>query len=792
MTAAPHAGERAELRALLAELYPGDVALGLLELCGPRCEIHHGAACTAPGKRPLAAGWTAEAAARWADPDADADRWRARMADHLARGGNIGWCPPPGALAIDSDTPAALTYVDSALPDAPMQATGRGGHHVARVPADLVLRARTAVEIAPGVRVDLRPALAAQIVVAPSIHASGTPYTWQRSLPADMADLPEIPAALLARLRELAEEPERERTKYDPTGAGADTDWIEQVLAADADIRRRFGRDAAGLGDTSPSGVDLSLASLAVHRGLDGEQAEALVRASRARAGLPRKGASYYRATIGRALSSAQASGAEREARVASDGPGHHVDDDRSASPCEDVANAHRLAQHHGAELRWCASRGWLAWTGTVWEASETRALAIASRLGRIVHTEAAELAARAASATSESDRERMAQAAEALMRWARASEAAKRVRAALDLARPALEIRDDALDADPYALGCRNGVVDLRTGTLRAHRAEDYLTRCTGVAYDPEARSELWARVLAEALPEESVCDYLRRCAGYTALGITGEDVLLLVHGPTRTSKGTVQGAIAAALGTYAMTAGLETFAVRRHADGSRARPELIRLRGARMVSVYETGRALRLDAPLVKSLAGSDAITARALYREEVEFRPACTLWLATNHRPLVDDDDDALWERMREIPFGVHVPPERRDPGVRARLADPADGGPAVLAWIVQGALDYRREGLGQPEAVATATTDYRSAMDPLGDYLAECTVLDPRAWVATGGLREDYERWCRERGDRPLPATRWGESLRRHGCAPRKVGERRGWQGIGLRADTREET
>src|SRR5690606_38648902 len=119
------------------------------------------------------------------------------------------------------------------------------------------------------------------------------------------------------------------------------------------------------------------------------------------------------------------------------------------------------------------------------------------------------------------------------------------------------------------------------------------------------------------------------------------GEDVLLLVHGPTRTSKGTVQGSIAAALGGYAMTAGLETFAARRHADGARARPELIRLRGARMVSVYETGRALRLDAPLVKSLAGSDAITARALYREEVEFRPARTLWLATNHRPLVDDD-------------------------------------------------------------------------------------------------------------------------------------------------------
>ncbi|MEB2346932.1 MAG: AAA family ATPase [Deltaproteobacteria bacterium] len=258
--AATPGGDRDELRALLAELYPGDVALGLLELCGPRCDIHHGAACTAPGKRPLASGWTAEAAARWADPDADPERWRARMADHLARGGNIGWCPPARVLVLDADTREAVAYLARALPDAPVQATAHGAHYVVWLPDGVTVSARTGVALAPGIAVDLRPGGRAQIVVAPSAHASGHVYTWQRSLPADLAELPEIPAGLLAAL--VADEGARDREH------GGD-------------------RDGAGDGDEIPAGRrNATLASLAGtmrRRGMSAEEILAALHAVNAR-----------------------------------------------------------------------------------------------------------------------------------------------------------------------------------------------------------------------------------------------------------------------------------------------------------------------------------------------------------------------------------------------------------------------------------------------------------------------------------------------------------------------------
>ena len=124
---------------------------------------------------------------------------------------------------------------------------------------------------------------------------------------------------------------------------------------------------------------------------------------------------------------------------------------------------------------------------------------------------------------------------------------------------------------------------------------------------------------------------------------------MLLLIHGPPRTGKGTFQEALAGTLGDYAATAGLEDFSRRRDQGGPR--PEIVRLQGVRLVSIYETSRQLRLSAALIKTLTGNDPVTARDLYAKPVTYLPQFKLWVATNYRPRLPDDDAAIWERMRE---------------------------------------------------------------------------------------------------------------------------------------------
>jgi phage/plasmid-associated DNA primase len=61
--------------------------------------------------------------------------------------------------------------------------------------------------------------------------------------------------------------------------------------------------------------------------------------------------------------------------------------------------------------------------------------------------------------------------------------------------------------------------------------------------------------------------------------------------------------------LGDYAITSEIDVLAERNRAGGQRH--ELTRLRGARMMPIYETSRRMALSASLVKTLAGGGLVT-------------------------------------------------------------------------------------------------------------------------------------------------------------------------------------
>ena len=442
------------------------------------------------------------------------------------------------------------------------------------------------------------------------------------------------------------------------------------------------------------------------------------------------------------------------------------------ASHFSDTGNAARFARHHRGRLLHCDGTGWLLYDGTRWRPAESETTRLAKATVSQIYGEASRYS-------------KLAQR-KAVTNWALRSESERSIRAMISLAECELPVKADELDQDPWLLNCVNGTLDLRTGELRKHGPEDLITKLAPVEYDPDARSELWERVLAHALPDENVRTFFQKLVGYTITGRTGEDIFALIHGPTRTSKGTVQEAIATMLGDYAITAELDVLAERSRAGGPR--PELTRLRGARMVSIYETSRRMALSASLVKTLAGSDPVTARALYQDPITFKPAAKIWLATNHLPKVPSDDDALWERIREIPFDVTIPEHERDPAVRSRLREPKHGA-AILAWAIEGCFSWQAYGLAQPEAVREAGRAYRAQMDPIARFIEECCILGPQGWTATATLREEYEKWCREQGETPMSGDALTGKLREIGCDPVKKNRLggRGWKGIGIHGD-----
>ena len=446
----------------------------------------------------------------------------------------------------------------------------------------------------------------------------------------------------------------------------------------------------------------------------------------------------------------------------------------RTAICGSDLDNAERFIAMFGEKVRHCAlEKRWYIYDGRRWAPDDRLAVEDLMRQALL------SVFAEAARAASDAEAKKLASGG---LR----QQSAHARRAALECARsdPRIAIHPSEFDRQPDLLNCANGTLDLRSGSLRRHDPADLIRKLAPVAYEPDAHLALWESFLDEATGGDTdLRAYLQRAAGYSLTGETGERVFFLLLGPTTTGKSTFVEALLATLGDYAQATGIEAFLRRTHVGGPR--PEIATLAGRRLVTGIEVDEERRLDEVLIKQLVGGDTVAERDLYAGADPFVPECKLWFAANAAPRMNDADDALWVRVRVIPFAHQIPERRRDPALKAALRDPEKGGPAILAWALRGCLDRRSQGLGSVPAVEQATRTLRLSMDPLGDFLVDCCSFDAATFTTNAELRRAYCDWLAASGsaDRIGP-RKWGERLKSHGLMPGKEHGQRGYHGVRL--------
>jgi putative DNA primase/helicase len=438
---------------------------------------------------------------------------------------------------------------------------------------------------------------------------------------------------------------------------------------------------------------------------------------------------------------------------------------------CTDTGNAERLSDRHGANLRYCHPWGkWLLYDGTRWRVDDRGAVVrLAKDTARSIFEEAREAPSDAA--------------AKELGKWASSSLSESKLKSMISLAQsePGIPVLPDELDASPDLLNVLNGTIDLRSGKLRDHRREDLITRISPLDYAPDARAPAWETFLERVLPGEELRAFVQRAAGYSATGDISEQCMFINHGTGANGKSTFQETLSAALGDYAMRTPTEMLLARRYEGVPN---DVARLKGARFVSASETEEGRRLAESRIKDLTGQDTITARFMKAEWFDFAPTHKLWLSTNHKPEIRGTDAAIWRRIRLVPWTISIPPAEQDKKLPDKLRREL---PGILAWVVQGCLQWRRGGLKAPEEVRRATGAYRSEMDVLAAFLEECCLLRPDAMALANNLYTAYKEWCETNGEPIEKQRRFGMRLTERGLRRQKVGGVYRWYGIGLRHD-----
>lgn len=333
------------------------------------------------------------------------------------------------------------------------------------------------------------------------------------------------------------------------------------------------------------------------------------------------------------------------------------------------------------------------------------------------------------------------------LLKHAVKSESKHATDAMISCARSFLVTHTDKLDSDPWLLNVANGTLDLKTGELREHRKEDFITRLVPVVYDPDAQSADFEEFLNTIMcGREELVKFLQLFAGYSLCGWTGERKLLCLHGQTGSNgKSTLVDILQMIAGEYYMTASFASFQKAAFAQsGSQATPDLARLSGARIVTAAEPEKGTNLDTGLIKNATGEDKITARHLNKAPFSFVPQFKLWLIFNDPPRIEGSDDAMWTRVLRVPFDHKF--TNPDLSFKGRMADPVLTGPAALAWAVRGSVEYHQSGLKIPQVIREGTQQYRDDQDPLVDFYEDRCVFRGDITWETDDLYRVYREWA----------------------------------------------
>lgn len=422
-----------------------------------------------------------------------------------------------------------------------------------------------------------------------------------------------------------------------------------------------------------------------------------------------------------------------------------------------DTGNAHRLYDKFGSVLRYSYNRKkWYFWTGKVWTVDDS------GEVKKLADEVIEDLKAEAWKIQDEDLQE-------AALKWAKRTASSNAKEAMIKECQHLNDIPASPDDFDAYNdfLNCQNGIVNLRNGELLPHDSRLMLSKITNCEYDVKKRQpKRWLKFLDEITNgNKELQEYIQKSIGYSISGSNREQCAYFLYGMGNNGKSTFLDTIADMLGDYASNAQPDTLMMQSKIGslGGGANSDIARLKSARFVTCEEPTEGVRLNEGLLKQLTGGSKVTCRFLYGDEFEYTPEFKIWVATNHKPVIQGMDIGIWRRIKLLPFEVNIPKEKVDKNLKYKLRQEF---PQILAWAVEGCMKWQKDGgLSEPACVLEATKDYKQEMDLIAGFVEQCIVIDydTDEKIMASDLFSIYSRWAKVNNEAEMSAKRFGMEI-----------------------------
>ena len=323
----------------------------------------------------------------------------------------------------------------------------------------------------------------------------------------------------------------------------------------------------------------------------------------------------------------------------------------------------------------------------------------------------------------------------------------------------------EENLDANPYLICFKNGVVDFKQKVFRRGTPEDYLTKCTHIDYIPNVYSSPQAQPIIAALhdfmaklfPEAELNTYMWEHLASTLIGILPDQTWNIYIGEGQNGKSVLVKLMERVLGDYKGIVPLSLLTDSRTKIGGTS-PEVVGLQGLRYAVMQEPTKGQRVNEGVMKQLvSGIDPIQARGLYMQHaITFYPQFKLVLCSNYLMDIRSNDRGTWRRIRVVPFKslftekpVQDDPEhpyqfKAELGIEERTAEWQEVFASMLVLKV-----FETEGrVKDCEIVLASSNEYRKSQDSVAEFISENVVADTAGNIRKTELTTWFNNWLQQ--------------------------------------------
>lgn len=295
----------------------------------------------------------------------------------------------------------------------------------------------------------------------------------------------------------------------------------------------------------------------------------------------------------------------------------------------------------------------------------------------------------------------------------------------------------------EPYEVPVANGVVDIRSMSIRPHRPEDYLQACSPVEFHSDALPSELFRCLNTYFgddPEQELkISALQEFFGYCLMPHARYKKALLCVGESDSGKSTIPYLLRCLVG------GDNTCSISvEDMDDPRKRAPLL----GKLVNLLTelTSNAMIADGGFKTLVSTEEPIQFDPKYLPPVMDIPICKHVIVTNTLPTINDRSRGTYNRLLIVSFKHVIPRAEQDRSIWSKLETEM---PGIMLWALEGAQRLYHQGGNFSAAGEIEVEEYRKEQNTFLQFLAEKCDIDESSSTFLHDIRTQFETWHGQR-------------------------------------------